>query len=388
MYPAYAKWIQSHRDLPIKLNQWNNVVRWEFKHPQPFLRTREFLWQEGHTAFATFPEAKEEVMTILDLYRRVYEELLAIPVVRGKKTEKEKFAGGDYTTTVEAYIGAAGRAIQGATSHHLGQNFSKMFDITFESPQTGEKEFVYQNSWGITTRTIGVLVMVHGDNNGLVLPPRVACLQVVIVPCGITNSLKDEERKALYNECEAYEKDLKDAGVRVKADLRENYSPGWKFNHWELKGVPIRVEVGPRDMKNNQYVAVRRDNMEKLTMKKSGLKDDIPALLETIQSTMFAKAKNEMTDRVKVVTKFDDFLDGLEKKCLLQAPFCGLEDCEDEIKELSKKDSDLEPNAPSMGAKSLCIPFNQPAQVEDCTKCIKPGCSRKPLFYTMFGRSY
>jgi len=388
MYPAYAKWIQSHRDLPIKLNQWNNVVRWEFKHPQPFLRTREFLWQEGHTAFATFPEAKEEVMTILDLYRRVYEELLAIPVVRGKKTEKEKFAGGDYTTTVEAYIGAAGRAIQGATSHHLGQNFSKMFDITFESPQTGEKEYVYQNSWGITTRTIGVLVMVHGDNNGLVLPPRVACLQVVIVPCGITNNLKDEDRKALYNECEAYEKDLKVAGVRVKADLRENYSPGWKYNHWELKGVPIRIEVGPRDMKNNQYVAVRRDNLEKLTMKKSGLKDDIPALLETIQSTMFAKAKNEMTDRVKVVTKFDDFLDGLEKKCLLQAPFCGLEDCEDEIKELSKKDSDLEPNAPSMGAKSLCIPFSQPAQVEDCTKCIKPGCTRKPLFYTMFGRSY
>jgi len=388
MYPAYAKWIQSHRDLPIKLNQWNNVVRWEFKHPQPFLRTREFLWQEGHTAFATFPEAKEEVMTILDLYRRVYEELLAIPVVRGKKTEKEKFAGGDYTTTVEAYISAAGRAIQGATSHHLGQNFSKMFDITFESPQSGEKEFVYQNSWGITTRTIGVLVMVHGDNNGLVLPPRVACLQVVIVPCGITNSLKEEDRKALYTECELYEKELKDAGVRVKADLRENYSPGWKFNHWELKGVPIRVEVGPRDMKNSQYVAVRRDNMEKLTMKKSGLKDDIPALLETIQSAMFAKAKNEMTDRIKVVTEFDDFLDGLEKKCLLQAPFCGDKDCEDVIKDLSKKDSDLEPNAPSMGAKSLCIPFSQPAQVGDKDKCIKPGCTKKPLFYTMFGRSY
>jgi len=388
MYPAYAKWIQSYRDLPIKLNQWNNVVRWEFKHPQPFLRTREFLWQEGHTAFATFQEAKEEVMTILDLYRRVYEELLAIPVVRGKKTEKEKFAGGDYTTTVEAYISAAGRAIQGATSHHLGQNFSKMFDITFESPQTGEKEFVYQNSWGITTRTIGVLVMVHGDNNGLVLPPRVACLQVVIVPCGITNNLKDEDRNALYKECELYEKELKEAGVRVKADLRENYSPGWKYNHWELKGVPIRVEVGPRDMKNSQYVAVRRDNLEKLTMKKSGLKDDIPALLETIQTTMFAKAKNEMTERVKVVTEFDDFLDGLENKCLLQAPFCGKEDCEDLIKDLSKKDSDLEPGAPSMGAKSLCIPFTQPAQVLDTTKCIKPGCTRKPLFYTMFGRSY
>ena len=323
-------------------------------------------------------------MTILDLYRRVYEELLAIPVVRGKKTEKEKFAGGDYTTTVEAYISAAGRAIQGATSHHLGQNFSKMFDITFESPQTGEKEFVYQNSWGITTRTIGV----HGDNNGLILPPSVACLQVVIVPCGITNTLKDEDRNALYDECQLYEKELKAAGVRVKADLRENYSPGWKFNHLELKGVPIRVEVGPRDMKNSQYVAVRRDNMEKLTMKKSGLKDEIPTLLETIQSSMFAKAKNEMAERVKVVTKFDDFLEGLENKCLLQAPFSGVEDCEDQIKELSKKDSDLEPDAPSMGAKSLCIPFTQPAQVVDKDKCIRPGCCNKPLYYTMFGRSY
>ena len=190
------------------------------------MRTREFLWQEGHTAFATFNEAKEEVMVILDLYRRVYEELLAIPVVRGRKTEKEKFAGGDYTTTTEAYISAAGRAIQGATSHHLGQNFSKMFDITFENPETGEKEFVFQNSWGITTRTIGVMVMVHADNNGLVLPPRVACLQVVIVPCGLTNNLKDEDRAALYEECKHYEQQLKDSGVRIKADLRENYSPG------------------------------------------------------------------------------------------------------------------------------------------------------------------
>jgi len=388
MYPAYAKWIQSYRDLPLRLNQWNNVVRWEFKHPQPFLRTREFLWQEGHTAFATFNEAKEEVMVILDLYRRVYEELLAIPVVRGRKTEKEKFAGGDYTTTTEAYISAAGRAIQGATSHHLGQNFSKMFDITFENPETGEKEFVFQNSWGITTRTIGVMVMVHADNNGLVLPPRVACPEVVIVPCGLTNNLKDEDRAALYEECKQYEQQLKDAGVRVKADLRENYSPGWKYNHWELKGVPIRLEVGPRDIKNSQYVAVRRDTGEKMTMRRAGLKDDIPALLETIQSSMFAKARQEMTDHIKVVKNFDDFLLHLENKCLLQVPFCGAEDCEDEIKEMSKKDESLEPGAPSMGAKSLCIPFTQPAQIQDCDKCIKPGCPEKPQHYTMFGRSY
>jgi len=388
MYPAYAKWIQSYRDLPIKLNQWNNVVRWEFKHPQPFLRTREFLWQEGHTAFATFPEAKEEVMTILDLYRRIYEELLAVPVIRGRKTEKEKFAGGDYTTTTEAYISAAGRAIQGATSHHLGQNFSKMFDITFESPETGEKEFVWQNSWGITTRTIGVLVMVHGDNNGLVLPPRVAQIQVVIVPCGISANLKEEDKAALYKECEVYEQELRAAGVRVRADLRENYSPGWKYNHWELKGVPIRLDVGPKDMKASQYVAVRRDTGAKVTMRRAGLSDDIPALLETIQSAMFAKARTEMTDHVKVVTKFEDFLAGLDEKCLLQAPFCGAEDCEDTIKDLSKKDADLEPGAPSMGAKSLCIPFSQPAQILDSDKCIKPGCCVKPKFYTLFGRSY
>merc|ERR1719412_2932060 len=271
MYPAYAKWIQSYRDLPIKLNQWNNVVRWEFKHPQPFLRTREFLWQEGHTAFATFNEAKEEVLTILDLYRQIYEDILAVPVIIGKKTEKEKFAGGEYTTTTEAYIASAGRAIQGATSHHLGQNFSKMFDIVFEDPDTGEKKYVYQNSWGFTTRSLGVLIMVHGDNQGLVLPPKVACIQVVIVPCGITASLAEEDRKALYRTCEEYESKFKSVGVKVRGDYRENYSPGWKFNHWELKGVPIRMEVGPRDVKNNQVVLVRRDNGQKIIEKTDGL---------------------------------------------------------------------------------------------------------------------
>jgi len=388
MYPAYSKWIQSYRDLPMKLNQWNNVVRWEFKHPQPFLRTREFLWQEGHTAFATLNEAKEEVMTILDLYRRVYEDLLAIPVVRGRKTEKEKFAGGDYTTTVEGYIPAAGRAIQGATSHHLGQNFSKMFDITFENPESGEKEFVYQNSWGITTRTIGVLVMVHGDNNGLVLPPRVASIQVVIVPCGVSVNLKDDDRKELYAQCDEYKQRLEKAGVRVKADTRENYSPGWKFNHWELKGVPIRLEVGPKDIKANQYVVVRRDTGEKIVMRKCGLEDDVPVLLDTIQSAMFAKARCDMTDHIRVVHNFDDFLKGLDESCLLQSPFCGEESCEDEIKEKSKKDADLEPGAPSMGAKSLCIPFNQPGQIKPETICIFPGCKKKPKFYTMFGRSF
>jgi len=363
-------------------------VRWEFKHPQPFLRTREFLWQEGHTAFATKQEAEEEVMTILNLYKRVYEEHLAVPLVLGRKTEKEKFAGGDFTTTIEAYIGASGRAIQAGTSHHLGQNFSKMFDITFENPETGEKEFVYQNSWGITTRSIGVMVMTHADNMGLVLPPKVAKIQVVIVPCGITNNLKAEDREALYKACTDTHNRLIKLGVRSKNDLRENYSPGWKFNHWELKGVPIRIEIGPKDMKNSQYVLVRRDTGEKIVMKIAGVEDDIPALLDTIQSHLLAKARTDMTDHIRVVHDFDDFLNGLEEKCLLQSPFCGAESCEDQIKDMSKKDSDLEPGAPSMGAKSLCIPFKQPKDLAPDAKCVLPGCTVKPKFYCMFGRSY
>lgn len=388
MYPAYAKWIQSYRDLPLKLNQWNNVVRWEFKHPQPFLRTREFLWQEGHTAFATFKEAKEEVLVILDLYRQIYEDLLAIPVVRGKKTEKEKFAGGDYTTTTEAYIAAAGRAIQGATSHHLGQNFSKMFDIVYEDPESGEKKFVYQNSWGITTRTLGVMTMVHGDNQGLVLPPNVACIQVVIVPCGITASLSEADRQTLYDACKAYEQSFVQAGIRVRGDYRENYSPGWKFNHWELKGVPLRMELGPRDVKNDQVVLVRRDTGQKITEKKEGLAQRVQSLLEDVQKSMFAKAKRELDENLVTAKAWSEFVGALDKSKIIMAPFCGIEDCEDEIKEMSKADVEVEPGAPSMGAKSLCIPFQQPGPIEKNMKCIRPECKNAPQYYTLFGRSY
>jgi prolyl-tRNA synthetase len=236
----YAKWIKSHRDLPLKLNQWNSVVRWEFKNPQPFLRTREFLWQEGHTAFLTKAEADAEVLQILDLYRRVFEDLLAVPVIPGVKSEKEKFAGGLYTTTVEGFIPTSGRGIQGATSHCLGQNFSRpeMFNIFVEDPNdpTGQgKTYVWQNSWGLSTRTIGVMVMVHGDNQGLVLPPRVASVQVVIVPCGITAKTTDESRAKINQACEELAKTLKKSGIRAKADLREGYTPGYKFNDWEQK---------------------------------------------------------------------------------------------------------------------------------------------------------
>ncbi|XP_057254735.1 bifunctional glutamate/proline--tRNA ligase isoform X4 [Pezoporus wallicus] len=387
MYPAYAKWVQSHRDLPIKLNQWCNIVRWEFKHPQPFLRTREFLWQEGHTAFATYEEAAEEVMQILDLYAQVYEDLLAIPVVKGRKTEKEKFAGGDYTTTVEAFISASGRAIQGATSHHLGQNFSKMFEIVFEDPKKpGEKQFAYQNSWGLTTRTIGVMTMIHGDNMGLVLPPRVACVQVVIIPCGITNSLSEEDKEALLKKCNEYHNRLLGINIRVRADLRDNYSPGWKFNHWELKGVPVRVEVGPRDMKSQQFVAVRRDTGQKLTLSEHEAEDRLKQILEDIHVNLFNRASEDLKSHMVVADTIEDFQKELDSGKIVQIPFCGEIECEDWIKKTTARDQDLEPGAPSMGAKSLCIPFQPIRELQSGARCV---CGKNPAkFYTLFGRSY
>ncbi|XP_069029580.1 bifunctional glutamate/proline--tRNA ligase isoform X1 [Embiotoca jacksoni] len=387
MYPAFAKWVQSHRDLPIKLNQWCNVVRWEFKHPQPFLRTREFLWQEGHTAFATKEEAAEEVLQILDLYTKVYEELMAIPVVKGRKTEKEKFAGGDYTTTVEAYISASGRAIQGATSHHLGQNFSRMFEIVFEDPKRpGEKQLAFQNSWGITTRTIGVLTMVHGDNMGLVLPPRVACLQVVIIPCGITASLPEAEKEVLMAQCSKYLSRLQGAGIRVKSDLRDNYSPGWKFNHWELKGVPIRLEVGPKDMQQRQCVAVRRDSGAKVTIPEAEVEKKLVTMLEDIQNSLFKKASDDLKTHMVAADTMEQFQKDLDQGKIVQIPFCGGIECEDWIKKTTAKDQDLEPGAPSMGAKSLCIPFSPLKTVQPGQMCVS---GKEPAqYYTLFGRSY
>ncbi|CAG9836293.1 unnamed protein product, partial [Diabrotica balteata] len=332
MYPAYAKWIQSYRDLPIKLNQWNNVVRWEFKHPQPFLRTREFLWQEGHTAFASKEEADIEVRQILDLYARVYTDLLAIPVVKGRKTEKEKFAGGDYTLTVEAYVSASGRAIQGATSHHLGQNFSKMFDITYEHPDSQEKTHVYQNSWGITTRTIGVVVMIHGDNQGLVIPPRVAGIQTVIVPCGITANLSQDSRKKLQSSCDVLETDLKAVNIRVKGDYRDNYSPGWKFNHWELKGVPVRIELGPKDIEKNQLVVVRRDTGEKIIISRADAATKIGAILEDVHENLYKKACDDLNIHKVLIKDWSQFCPSLDKRNVILAPFCGEIQCEDKIK--------------------------------------------------------
>lgn len=329
MYPYYAKWIRSHRDLPLRLNQWNSVVRWEFKHPQPFLRTREFLWQEGHTAHMSEKLASEEVRQILDWYQGIYRDILAVPTIPGVKTEKEKFAGGLYTTTCEGYIPATGRGIQGGTSHCLGQNFSKMFNITVEDPAWKEgqpedqkKLFVWQNSWGLSTRVIGVMVMVHGDNKGLVLPPGAAQHQVVIVPCGITGKSTDEQRKKLSDAVLDLEKDLKGGGIRAFADVRETYSPGYKFNDWELKGVPLRLEYGPKDIEKGQVVTVRRDTGVKEAIPINGVVDQIQKLLETIHQDMYAKAKRSFDEHTKIITKWEDVVPALDAKNVILMAHC------------------------------------------------------------------
>ncbi|KAG9064821.1 ribose-phosphate pyrophosphokinase 1 [Linnemannia hyalina] len=401
MYPYYAKWVRSHRDLPLRLNQWCNVVRWEFKNPQPFLRTREFLWQEGHTAFATKAEADAEVYQILDLYRQVYEDLLAVPVIKGIKSEKEKFAGGLYTTTIEGYIPTTGRGIQAATSHCLGQNFAKMFGISFEDPQgplpSGEARpacHAWQNSWGLTTRSLGVMIMVHGDDKGLVLPPRVASVQVVVIPCGVNSKTSDEDKAAVDERVADIAKQLKKAGIRAKVDDRTTYSVGYKFNHWELRGVPVRLEVGPKDVKSNQALAARRDNGEKSTISHETLAKDVRELLDTVQADMFTRAKETRDANVIKVEDWNDFVPALDSKKFCLIPWCEEIACEDEIKEKSARaglatEEAQDDKAPSMGAKSLCIPLEQPQDkpiIAGETKCT--SCGKDAKRWALFGRSY
>jgi prolyl-tRNA synthetase len=387
MYPFFAKWIRSHRDLPLKLNQWNNVVRWEFKDATPFLRSREFLWQEGHTAHTSYEEAQQMVLVALDLYRQVYEDLLAVPVIKGMKTEKEKFAGGEHTTTVEAYIDGSGRAIQAATSHNLGQNFGKMFKIGYEDTNA-ERQIPWQTSWGLTTRSIGVAVMVHGDNKGLVLPPRVAPVQVVLVPIYIKDTPGDMASLLAYTT--EIKKTLKAAGVRVTLDDRQNITPGWKFNHWEQKGVPLRLEVGPRDMASGQCRVVRRDNGEKADLSASNLGTVIPELLRTVHTDMFNRAKAKRDEKMCQVTTWADFMTALEKNCLVLTPFCDQEEWEEKVKVMSREESlrgeaEEATCAVSVAAKTLCKPFDQP-ELPAGTPCFVSGLPATT--WVLWGRSY
>jgi prolyl-tRNA synthetase len=299
IWAMYKKWIQSYRDLPLLINQWANVVRWEMR-TRLFLRTTEFLWQEGHTAHATADEAEEETLLILGLYKKLAEEYLAMPVYTGLKSDSEKFAGAERTYCIEAMMGDK-RALQAGTSHNLGQNFAKAFDVTFQT-QDNKEELVYATSWGVSTRLVGAVVMTHGDDKGLKLPPKIAPYQVVVVPI----FRDDESKKDVQDYLTSILSDLRDGGVRVHEDWRKG-SPGFKFNEWELKGVPLRLEVGPKDVENGKAVLVRRDNGEKQFVQKKDISGLVPKLLDEIQTGMYEAAKLFRTKNTHIVSSYDDF---------------------------------------------------------------------------------
>ncbi len=359
----YSKWVKSWRDLPILINQWVNIVRWE-KVTRLFLRTTEFLWQEGHTAHKTEQEAEIETVKILyRVYRDYIEKDLAIPVIVGRKTEKEKFAGALHTYALEALM-ADGKVLQAGTSHNLGQNFAKAFNIKFLDEDQKEK-YVWQTSWGTTTRLVGALVMVHGDERGLKLPPKVAPVQVIIVPI-----MFDKTKKEVLEKAESIRAILK-KDFRVEIDTRDGYTPGWKFNEWEMRGVPLRLEIGPKDMAQGQVMLARRDTGEKVAVKEENLVETVKELLDNIQENLFTRARNFLEENIRESSNYNEFKKIIEKqRGLIKTYWCGSKDCEDKIKEETK-------------ASIRCIPFEQE---EASGKCIYCGKESSTLVH--FARAY
>ena len=356
----YSKWISSWRDLPVVYNQWCNVLRWE-KETRPFLRSREFLWQEGHTIHETAEEAKKFTLEMLEVYADVIENLLAIPVLKGKKTPTEQFAGADSTYTVETLM-HDGRALQGGTSHYFGQNFSKPFNIKFQNRE-GKEEYAYQTSWGISTRLIGAVIMAHGDNRGLKLPPKVAPIQVVVVPIAMHKEGVKEKAEEVYKGLlEKY---------RVELDAREQYSPGYKFNDWEMRGVPVRIELGPRDIENNKCVVVRRDNSEKIEVGLDELNEKLETILEDIQKSMYDACVKRVKEKTTIAHNLEEFEENLKNnQGYVKTMWCGDAECEEKIHELT-------------GAKSRCIPFEQENLGDKCVCCGKPAKTM-----VVWGRQY
>ena len=348
----YAKWVQSWRDLPILINQWANIVRWE-KVTRPFLRTTEFLWQEGHTAHETHDEAETETLMILDLYADTAERVLAMPVIKGQKSESEKFAGALRTYSIEALMGD-GRALQAGTSHNLGQNFAKAFDITFQA-RDKTVQHVWGTSWGVSTRLVGGVIMTHGDNSGLVLPPRVAPYQVVIVPIQRGNW-----QETVLPKAKAVQAELQAAGIRVFLDAREEYTPGWKFAEWEMRGAPLRLEIGPKDIERGQVVLARRDTREKMPTSMEGLTGIITALLDTIQAALLAKAIAFREDHTSRAETWAEFLAAMEgRPGFVIARWCGDAACEAQIKAETQ-------------ATIRNLPFEQ-VPGGTCVRCDKPA---------------
>ena len=354
----YAKWIQSWRDLPVLVNQWGNVVRWE-KVTRPFLRTTEFLWQEGHTAHETEQEAEDEALRMLGVYKEFAETELAMPVIAGRKSESEKFAGAVRTYSIEALMGDA-RAMQAGTSHHLGQNFAKVFDITFQA-RDKSVQYVWQTSWGMSTRMVGGVIMTHGDDSGLVLPPRVAPHQVVIVP--IT---RGNWRETVLPHAQTVQAELTAAGVRVMLDDRDAYTPGWKFAEWELRGVPLRLEIGPKDIEKSQVMLARRDTREKFAAPRDQLAARVPETLSQIQSSLFERARRFREERTTRTSSYEEFIRIMQgRPGFVIAPWCGRRQCEDDIK--SETQATIR-NLPLDGSPTsgTCLKCGAPAQEEAC----------------------
>jgi len=363
-YSMFSKWISSYRDLPLKLNFWNSALRAEIKSTKPLIRNSEFLWQEGHTAHINEKEANDQVSMILDLYKTLIEEFLAIPTVSGLKSDKEKFVGANYTTCLESLM-PDGKALQMATSHNLAQNFSKPFDIKFLDKDTSE-HFVWQTSWGISWRIIGAMIMVHGDDKGLILPPKISPTQVIIVPI-----YKDESKEIVKQKAGELENKLKDSQIRVYTDDRDEYTSGWKFNEWEMKGVPLRVNIGIRDIREEQLELVRRDTKERFYVKEKDLVSEILSILENIQSNMYHLAKNYLLTNTRTAKNLDELLSILDSSGgFVACSWCGKRECEDSVKEKTTADIRI-------------IPFNTRKNISSCIACGKEGTTE-----VYFGRAY
>lgn len=363
-YSMFAKWITSYRDLPLKINFWNTALRAEIKATKPFIRTSEFLWQEGHTVHATEEEAELEVMTILGIYKDLIEDYLAVPAMTGFKSDREKFVGAKYTTSLEGLM-ADGKALQMGTSHHLAQNFSKPFEIKYLGKDTKE-HFAWQTSWGVSWRLIGAIIMVHGDDKGLVLPPKIAPTQVVIVPI-----YKDKDAETVKERATEIESELTGAGIRAYVDRRDEYTSGWKFNEWEMKGVPLRINIGSRDIEKGQIEFVRRDTKEKMTADSAKLVDIANSVLAKIQGSLLAKAKAFLNENISRPSSYGEFKSIIEDKGgFIMAGWCEREECETRIKE-------------ETGADIRLLPFEQN---DKPTKCIYCGQDSKKT--AIFARAY
>jgi len=362
-YSLFSKWIRSWRDLPLKINFWNSALRAEIKGTKPFLRTSEFLWQEGHTVHATKDEAEKEVADILELYKKTIEEELAVPVVTGKKSEKDKFVGAVYTDTLESLM-PDGKALQMGTSHFLGQNFSKPFDVKYLD-ETNTETFAWQTSWGVSWRLIGGMIMTHGDDKGLILPPKIAPIQVVIIPIYYTNDDKD----CVIQKAHQIKDDLSKIDLRVHLDDREQLTPGFKFNDWEMKGIPIRIEIGPKDIAKKQVVLARRHNRTKTSVNMDSLTEEISSELKNIQKEMFDTAKKILDERVVRVSEYQQFKKELENGKMIDCSWCGNQTCEDKIKE-------------ETGADLRVIPSDN-TKAETCIYCKNSGTTN-----ALFARGY